>query len=491
MFDNISLDIFIGLIFIYLLYSLLASIIMEIIARYSRLRANMLVKAIRVMLEDRDPKDLVDKSQMELGLKRLVDLFKTIWCLNQPAKFKETLAKAFYEHPSIKYLGEDEFHSKPSYIEGQNFSSTLISILRGTGYDGTSPVMDEIYKALYPKGTSVESLIAIVETGSAKPVEVMIQRETLLQLRHLYIDSHKDIDRFKALLENWFNETMDRLSGWYIKQTKKILFVIGLTLAIVGNVDSIKIYHILANNNTARELLANRAVQAYQGYGPAVYVFRQKIKEGGTATVAIKDKDTTITFPLNLSTGNETLNTANEKLQADIQEVNKILGLGWHNSKDYKDYDKAKNEISKYQKNADRCVWLENEMVCLQKKLTSASTKPKEVINKKNERLQKQYDSIRIIDKKGMATLETQARVSYNKATDRFWLWSIPGWLITALAITLGAPFWFDLLGKLISMRSTGKKPKEEEEDKASKMSSSSSTGSTVPEPIKVTEKVG
>jgi hypothetical protein len=35
---------------------------------------------------------------------------------------------------------------------------------------------------------------------------------------------------------------------------------------------------------------------------------------------------------------------------------------------------------------------------------------------------------------------------------------TIVGWLITALAITLGAPFWFDLLGKLISIRGAGKK---------------------------------
>jgi hypothetical protein len=35
-----------------------------------------------------------------------------------------------------------------------------------------------------------------------------------------------------------------------------------------------------------------------------------------------------------------------------------------------------------------------------------------------------------------------------------------PGWLITALAISLGAPFWFDLLNKLIVIRSTIK-PRE------------------------------
>ncbi len=39
--------------------------------------------------------------------------------------------------------------------------------------------------------------------------------------------------------------------------------------------------------------------------------------------------------------------------------------------------------------------------------------------------------------------------------------WRIPGWLLTGLAVMLGAPFWFDALTKLlnINLRATGKKP--------------------------------
>jgi hypothetical protein len=35
------------------------------------------------------------------------------------------------------------------------------------------------------------------------------------------------------------------------------------------------------------------------------------------------------------------------------------------------------------------------------------------------------------------------------------------GWLITALAVSLGAPFWFDLLNKFINVRAAGKAPEE------------------------------
>jgi hypothetical protein len=41
--------------------------------------------------------------------------------------------------------------------------------------------------------------------------------------------------------------------------------------------------------------------------------------------------------------------------------------------------------------------------------------------------------------------------------------------LLTALAVTQGAPFWFDLLGKIVNIRSAGVKPKISEPDNKSK----------------------
>ena len=47
-----------------------------------------------------------------------------------------------------------------------------------------------------------------------------------------------------------------------------------------------------------------------------------------------------------------------------------------------------------------------------------------------------------------------------------YWHWL--GWLVTALAVSLGAPFWFDLLNKFIVVRSTVK-PKEKSPEEPSK----------------------
>jgi hypothetical protein len=38
-----------------------------------------------------------------------------------------------------------------------------------------------------------------------------------------------------------------------------------------------------------------------------------------------------------------------------------------------------------------------------------------------------------------------------------FWVWvsKVLGWLLTAVAVSLGAPFWFDLLNKFMAVRSS------------------------------------
>jgi hypothetical protein len=41
------------------------------------------------------------------------------------------------------------------------------------------------------------------------------------------------------------------------------------------------------------------------------------------------------------------------------------------------------------------------------------------------------------------------------------WAFNLAGWLLTGIAVSLGAPFWFDMLNKLINMRLVGQKPEK------------------------------
>jgi hypothetical protein len=39
------------------------------------------------------------------------------------------------------------------------------------------------------------------------------------------------------------------------------------------------------------------------------------------------------------------------------------------------------------------------------------------------------------------------------------WLKKFGGWLITGLAVSMGAPFWFETLNKLVNLRGAGANP--------------------------------
>jgi hypothetical protein len=69
------------------------------------------------------------------------------------------------------------------------------------------------------------------------------------------------------------------------------------------------------------------------------------------------------------------------------------------------------------------------------------------------------------------------------KPEQTFWgfvLASVPGWLLTALAATVGAPVWFDLLNKMMVIRSTVKpKEKSPEEDSEDRQTNRAGAGAS------------
>ena len=52
------------------------------------------------------------------------------------------------------------------------------------------------------------------------------------------------------------------------------------------------------------------------------------------------------------------------------------------------------------------------------------------------------------------------------------------GWALSAIAISMGAPFWFDILGKVINVRNTGPKPTSSSDNQATSEDQKASTRS-------------
>jgi len=408
MFNNVALDVFIGLVFVFLLYSLLATIILEIIGQWFSLRASMLQKAIRRMLED----DSAAGAKANYTFKAfLITWMENVSRFFKPIRKDETFLNAFYQHPTIKFLGESRLKSKPGYLQASNFSQTIIQLLRGDSYDGISVnESDLISKTLQNGGIH----------------NVQINPETLKHLRLLFADSRQDSSLFKRKLEVWFEETMERCSGWFKKQNQTILLLIGLGIASSFNVDTIAISRILINDRNARENLVQFAASKMDGYSGLIDTL--SIIKITSTTLNDSNANTTVDTTKFIVKKDEFLMNTYQGLYSDAEATHGILGLrGLANKADSLECEK----------------YLSNLKLAMD--TTSNQTKKATLTELYNQLLESCYK-------------KTEKKSPYESSFPIAFL----GWVLTALAISLGAPFWFDLLNKFMKIRNAGTKPTEQ-----------------------------
>ena len=66
-------------------------------------------------------------------------------------------------------------------------------------------------------------------------------------------------------LRRWYDDIMDRMSGWYGRQTKWLLLVWGILLAVILNVDTFAVSRTLWSDDAAREAAVAAAEAAVAG----------------------------------------------------------------------------------------------------------------------------------------------------------------------------------------------------------------------------------
>ena len=410
MTGSVALDVVIGLVFIYLLYSLLASIIQEIIASFLGLRARNLKHGISRMLED-EPKNKTGNIFHRITFDSRQRIKRNF------SKKERGLLKDFYQQPVIKYLASGQYFSKPSYISESDFSKAILEILKKKS-DGDSSNIDKIKEALSDENN-------------------LINEETREHIKSLLDDAQNDLVKFKANLEDWFNNTMERVAGWYKKTVQLTLIIIGLVLAISFNVNTIEISKILSNDKDARDSMVNLA-SAYVTENRELIEAYQKDKLTTPSDSAKIDFNTKLDSLLKIK----------ETLESDIEDVSSVLGF--------------------------RLVDSLPIIKDLKERLTDSSTDSlKKILPSKQVLYNKQYivefPSSYLADKTRsyyeiVETTKGKNKEAYYYAEFNHvsYIWdNLWGYLITALAISLGAPFWFDLLNKLIRMRnSIQKNPK-------------------------------
>ena len=218
MTGNIALDVSIGLVFTYLLYSLYATVLMEIISSSLGLRAKNLSYALRRMLMD----EKRFNSSIQEFFSRLWTTIIQMWGkasnLMHPSIYTD-----FFNQPTIKYLNSGGISRRPSYISSQMFVKAIIDTIKRDDPD--------------------ISVLASIEQGISDRRLVLGNEssESLDHIESLLHDANGDIFKFKLLLEDWYNETMSRASGWFKRTVQFVLFIIGTSIAISFNVDTIAI----------------------------------------------------------------------------------------------------------------------------------------------------------------------------------------------------------------------------------------------------------
>ncbi|MFC5410146.1 hypothetical protein ACFPMF_12550 [Larkinella bovis] len=403
MFDNAALDVAIGLIFIFLIYSLLASILLEIVAKMFSLRARNLVRALRRMLQD-EPAD--GKARNPTPWTWLIEFGRDILYFFRPIQ-KGTFLSRFYEAPSIRYLGENSIRSKPSYIYPTTFSQTIVQLLRSRSLaehssQAGSQIPDSIKTALQTGEIKTSEALmhalfkTIDPTYLSAPFDsrmqsesemirnvldnnlLLVEPDTLKQLRRLFQDARHDTIQFRILLERWFDETMQTAGAWYQRQAQILLIFIGFFLAYQFNVDIIAITKILSKDKKAREQLVQMAVSRQDEYEQLV----DQLK-----VVPLPDTNQRKKLITRLDTLTRQDLAIKDSIRKDAGRVQDILGMG-------KQIRESRN---------DGTLW-----------------------GKGKSWIGSWWDYM----KRGFF-----------------------GWALTALAVSLGAPFWYDLLSKLITVR--------------------------------------
>ena len=150
------------------------------------------------------------------------------------------LAKQLYQHASINPLGPggvDPLKNAPAYIDKMQFASAMLDITGLSTLVATAA-------AHAPAAQTADALKAQVEALNAQIAEISDPQIRQL-LQGIVNRSAGDVERIKTELANWFDNAMDRLSGEFKRWTQVLTFVIALIVALVVNLDTIRVGTLL------------------------------------------------------------------------------------------------------------------------------------------------------------------------------------------------------------------------------------------------------
>lgn len=417
MFGLDTLDVAIGLTLFFLIVSLICSSIREALEGILKLRARNLERGMRELLDDPTGETLA-RSIYEHG--QVYSLFAGSYDAARLSWKKSDLLTHPLGGLSKWWAGRN----LPSYVPSGQFASALMDVVaRGP-------------TSAYPSPPGPITLAQLRDRVSDLP-SPRVQRAVLAAIDH----AEGDLEKAKANIELWFDGSMDRVSGWYKRSTQLWLFAIGLAAAILMNLDALTVAHRLSEDKTLREAFLAQA-QAYTAPVPA----KTGGGDVGNATEA---------------TGNRSADTGNSAGGSSVGGAETANGTT------------PSGEGGRGANGGARAALPAKSVEALRADLAAMGSPTGWV----------EVDRVEKVKKDGKETQEhhvhrypgPQYQAWCGPASRRcdgappfgWWLPILLGWLVTAVAVTFGAPFWFDILNKFMVVRATVK-PREKSREEGS-----------------------
>lgn len=210
MFEMPIIEVAIGLVFAYVLLSMLCTFINEWIARFFSLRSHNLERGLKQLLADPE---------------------------------KTGLTQKVLDHHLIK--GSAVNQKRESYIASETFARVLIDIIdkKSDGDAKAAKASNDIKRALD---------------------KAQLPEEVKSAMTGLIDNVDTTINDLRDNLQTWFDSSMERISGWYKRQLQVISFAVALLLAVSLNVDTIAIGQSLWQNPVLRAKIADEAAVAVE-----------------------------------------------------------------------------------------------------------------------------------------------------------------------------------------------------------------------------------
>lgn len=356
------LNVLIGLTLVYLIFSTVASVLFELIEGWVRERGRLLARGIEQLLAR------TGKNGTAAGTPR-------------------DAVRDFYEHALINSLFEGDYQHEgrklPSYIPPERFAQAVLLLAEDAGSDAGNRFVQ-----LRELAMRLAKAAATADQATPTPVEA---------------------------LAAYFNQSMDRVSGWFGRYARGVLLGVGFALALGGNIDTLRIVRVLAMDpvladriaETAGDLVAERTAEAGAGAEACI--------ENSTPSPKKQDSAST------------------------------KAGAGGD----------AKGSKGAAPEPAPAATDMHDQQLCQLKKHRQLA------------------ESLGLPI--GWNSGDYEGSLGQGICSSAFWL-KLFGLALTGLALSFGATFWFDLLNQLVNLRASLKPDEEKKADSGRKAGNSKAT---------------